>query len=124
MSERQPGRDGSDDRNYPAAQPEQAGSETIPDSPDSSDPIPDEQALFFTDPGPRLFGEGSYPEGGSNEEGNFEARETSPHGGLGSFDDAGGFGATQLLGEHDVEAALRKRRASDETKDPDETAGK
>lgn len=120
MTERQPGPDGSDDRKYPPAKPEQAGSEP---SPDTADPIPDEQALFFNDSGPRLFGEGSYTEGGSNEEGNFEGREASPHGGLGSFDDAGGFGSTQLLGEHEAEAARRKRLASDETKDPEKTAG-
>jgi hypothetical protein len=119
MTERQPGRGDSDDRKYPAAKPKQAGSEPIPDG--DSDPSPDEEALFFTDSGPRLFGEGSYSEGGSNEEGNFAEREASPHGGLGSFDDAGGFGAAQLLGEHEAEAARRRRRASDETKGPDET---
>lgn len=118
MTERQPGRDGNDDRKVPAAKPEEADSELIPDP---NDPMPDEADLFNTGPGPRLFGEGSYSEGGSNEEGNFEERAASPHGGLGSFDDAGGFGGTELLGERGSdEAARRRRKVSDEEAGPDE----
>ena len=123
MTERQPGRDGNDDRKDPAAKPKQVGSEPIPDPDDPipDDPIPDEADLFNAGSGPRLFGEGSYTEGGSNEEGNFEAREASPHGGLGSFDDAGGFGAAELLGErHGDEAARRRRKPSDDEAAPDE----
>ena len=62
-------------------------------------PPPDEEALFGSGPGPRLFGEGSYVEGGSNEEGNWQVRDAHPHGRDGHFSDAGGFGATELLGE-------------------------
>jgi hypothetical protein len=62
-------------------------------------PPPDEEALFGGQPSPRLFGEGSYSEGGSNEEGNWEERNAHPHGRYGRFSDAGGFGATELLGE-------------------------
>ena len=117
MTERQPGRDGRDDRKNPPANPNQTAGQPDPERSDSS---PDEQALFFSDSGPRLFGEGSYSEGGSNEEGNFEGRQASPHGGLGSFDDAGGFGATQLLGDRQAEeAAERRRRANEEKTDPD-----
>lgn len=61
--------------------------------------VPDEEALFGGDPGPRLFGEGSYAEGGSNQEGNWREREMPPHGHYGGFSDAGGYGATELLGE-------------------------
>lgn len=60
---------------------------------------PDEEALFGAGTGPRLFGEGGYADGGSNQEGNWERRATHPHGGYGRFSDAGGPGATQLLGE-------------------------
>lgn len=49
-------------------------------------PSPGEQSLFDTDSGARIFGEGSYVEGGSNQEGNFKEREARPHGSRGSFD--------------------------------------
>ncbi len=62
-------------------------------------PLPDEETLFGGGSGPRLFGEGSYTEGGSNEEGNWEERDVHPHGRDGRFSDAGCFGATELLGE-------------------------
>jgi hypothetical protein len=118
MTERQPQPDGPEDPKSPPANPEQAASEPIPES---SDSIPDELALFDTGPGPRLFGEGSYAEGGSNEEGNFLARTANPHGSIGSFDDAGGPGSTQLLGQrHSHEAAQRSRQANDEKTGPDE----
>lgn len=58
-----------------------------------------EEALFRSESSPRLFGEGNYAEGGSNEEGNYEVRDANPHGSSGGFSDAGGFGATQLLGD-------------------------
>ena len=68
-------------------------------------PASEEQEFFLAESGRRLFGEGSYAEGGSNEEGNFESRDTNPHGGYGSFTDAGGYGATELLGEHESHAS-------------------
>lgn len=62
-------------------------------------PLPGEETLFGGGSGPRLFGEGSYAEGGSNEEGNWQERDAHPHGRDGRFSDEGGFGATELLGE-------------------------
>ena len=68
--------------------------------PDRTESIPsDEEVLFGGGSGARLFGEGSYAEGGSNEEGNWEERDSHPHGRYGHFSDASGFGATELLGD-------------------------
>ena len=49
---------------------------------------------------PRYFGEGSYTSGGSVSEGNYALPDPNPRGGYGCFDDAGGVGSTELLGEH------------------------
>lgn len=57
------------------------------------------QPLTSPEPGRRIFGEGGYGSGGSANEGNFEERESNPHGAAGEFDDAGGYGAPDLLGE-------------------------
>jgi hypothetical protein len=119
MTERQPGRDGSEGRQSPRARPDPAGTRPVPERSGSER---DEATLFNTDPGPRIFGEGSYAEGGSNQEGNFKEREASPQGSRGSFDDAGGYGGKQLLGGRKAgEAAEQSRRASDDKTGPDET---
>ena len=63
-------------------------------------PSPDEAQLFSGGESPRLFGEGSYMTGGSTAEGHYALPDANPRGGYGSFDDAGGYGSTKLLGEH------------------------
>ena len=97
MREQNPDRVDAEKIRSEAAKPHASGVEP-PDRLESR--VPDEEVLFDAGgAGPRLFGEGSYAEGGSNEEGNWEARETRPHGHHGGFSDAGGYGATELLGE-------------------------
>jgi len=116
MTERQPGRDDRQTRQNLPGKPDPARVEPVPER---DPPAPDEQALFNTGPDRR---EGSYAEGGSNQEGNFTEREASPHGSRGSFDDAGGYGGTELLGgKHADEAAQRARKASDDKTGSDES---
>lgn len=62
----------------------------------------DEAELFSGGPGPRLFGEGSYSTGGSVAEGHYALPDANPHGGYGSFGDAGGLGSSELLGEEEL----------------------
>lgn len=118
MTEREPGRDESQ-RQTPRVKPDPG---RTPPAPARGSSAPDEQTLFNTGAGGRLFGEGSYAEGGSNQEGNFKEREATPQGSRGSFDDAGGYGGTELLGTQRAdEAAQRARKASDEKTGPDES---
>ena len=60
----------------------------------------EETKLFPDVPAPRYFGEGSYTSGGPVSEGNYALPDPNPRGGYGCFDDAGGIGSTELLGEH------------------------
>ena len=112
MTERETGRDRPTGTDKARVKPGPAGGEAQ-----------DEDALFHTEPGPRIFGEGSYTDGGSNQEGNFKEREVSPGGARGSFDDAGGPGGEELLGGRRADqAAERSRRArEDKTTGPDES---
>jgi len=120
MTERQPGREGPRNAQKPQIKPGVPGRD--PSSGGGSGPVPDEEVLFRTDTDRRIFGEGSYAEGGSNQEGNYKKREASPHGSEGSFDDAGGYGGTELLGQYTAEeAARRAREASEERSGPNET---
>ena len=119
MTERQPGRDDRPIRQSPPAKPEPVRGRPAPKRGSST---PDEQALFNTDSDRRIFGEGSYAEGGSNQEGNFKERDATPEGSRGSFDDAGGYGGKELLGEKGAEeAARRAREASEHKTGPDES---
>lgn len=119
MTERQPGRDDRQIRQTPPVKPDTAARKPIPGR--SSSP-PDEATLFNTDSDRRIFGEGSYAEGGSNQEGNFKEREATPEGSRGSFDDAGGYGGKELLGSKGAdEAARRARQAADDKTGPDES---
>ncbi|MGH8258358.1 MAG: hypothetical protein ACREUG_01555 [Steroidobacteraceae bacterium] len=119
MSNREPERDGErkdagakTDRpaisgTGPAAQP---GPESRADRAEPAAQA-DEEALFGEDTGPSVFGEGSYRGGGPPGQGNYEVRDRNPHGSSGNFDDAGGYGGTELLGEKPpaVEPAGRAR---------------
>lgn len=120
MTERQPGHDDRPIRQNPPVKPDAAPTRPVPKRGSSA---PDEEALFNTGTGGRLFGEGSYAEGGSNQEGNFEEREARPQGSRGSLDDAGGYGGTELLGGGATadDAAERARKASDDKTGPDES---
>jgi hypothetical protein len=72
-----------------------------PGAPGNPPATVDEAEIFPPPVGPRYFGTGSYRTGGSNAEGNYGLGEVNPRGGYGSFTDAGGPGATTLLGEEE-----------------------
>lgn len=87
-----------------AAAPKSDCIETRPSTDETTPPRPteepDEARLFTGARSPRLFGEGSYGTGGPTAEGHYAMPDPNPQGGYGSFDDAGGYGSTELLGEH------------------------
>ncbi len=118
MTERQPGRDSREKPKSSRAKPQAAGNQPVPNRGGST---PDEQTLFNTDSRERIFGEGSYAEGGQNQEGNFKEREASPQGSRGSFDDAGSHGGRKLLGGKPANEAAERSRQTSEKSGPDET---
>jgi hypothetical protein len=59
----------------------------------------DETEIFKGGPGSRLFGEGYAPSGGPVAQGNYADPDANSHTGTGTFNDAGGPGSSQLLGD-------------------------
>jgi len=57
-----------------------------------------EQDLFGGGAGPRYFWTGRYGMGGANSTGGYSLGDLNPSGGYGSFQTAGGYGATTLYG--------------------------
>jgi hypothetical protein len=101
MTDREPGHGRNRHRNDAAAS-KRAGAKPAPAqgaARHAQTPVLGEEELFGSDPGPRVFGEGAYRSGGPADRGNFSARRATPHGSIGSFDDAGGAGGTELLGQ-------------------------
>jgi hypothetical protein len=117
MTKREPGRDESRDES-PAtrARTETAAPQQVEQKQAA---IPDEEKLFGAGRGPRIFGEGDYASGGTANEGNFEVSDRDPHGSYGSFDDAGGYGGTELLGDETPPApSAPESQKSDVPKNP------
>lgn len=112
MRNREPGRSGT--RTSAAGTTSPAPRKRRP--PRSAKARPDEEELFGAGRGPNIFGEGEYGSGGAANQGNYELRDRNPQGAVGSFDDAGGFGGTRLLGGGATGGGRTEQRRRAETR--------